>query len=66
MFKKFAIVVITTLALTVNVNAASDGELILKKNNPSEVEDCFEGLNRASFALNQGLDKVIFKPIASV
>ena len=29
-----------------------------------EVKDCFEKLNRATFALNQGLDKVIFKPIA--
>ena len=29
-----------------------------------EVKDCFEGLNRATFALNQGLDKVIFEPIS--
>ena len=29
-----------------------------------EVKDCFEGLNRATFAFNQGLDKAIFKPIA--
>ena len=64
MIKKVAIILITTLALSVNVNAASDGELLLKKNKPSEVKDCFEGLNRATFALNQGLDKIIFKPIA--
>ena len=57
---------ITTTALTLNVNAASDGELLLKKNNPAEVKECWEGFNRASFALNQGLDKVIFKPVASV
>ena len=42
MLKKFTIILITTLALTLNVNAASDGELILKKNEPSEVKDCFE------------------------
>ena len=66
MFKKISLILITTLALTVNVQAASDGELILKKNNPAEINDCFEGFNRASFALNQGLDKVIFKPVASV
>ena len=68
MFKKIIIIAITTLALTVNVsvNAASDGDLILKKNKPSEIKDCSEGFNRASFALNQGLDKVIFKPVASV
>ena len=29
-----------------------------------EVKDCFEGLNRATFKFNQGLDKVIFEPIA--
>ena len=36
MIKKFGIIIITTLALTLNVNAASDGELLLKKNDPSE------------------------------
>ena len=64
--KKIAIIIITTLALTLNVNAASDGELVLKKNNPAEIKDCSEGFNRAAFALNQGLDKIIFKPVASV
>ena len=66
MFKKIAIFLITTFALVANVDAASDGELLLKKNNPSEIEDCSEGFNRATFAFNQGLDKAIFKPIASV
>ena len=66
MFKKFAIILITTCAITFNVNASSDGELLLKKNNPNEIKECWEGFNRASFALNQGLDKVIFKPVASV
>ena len=64
MIKKFAIVLITTVALTFNVNAGSDGELILKKNNPAEIKDCSEGFNRASFALNQGLDKAFIKPLA--
>ena len=66
MLKNFTIILITTLALTLNVNASSDGELLLNKNNPSEVKDCWKGFNKASFALNQGLDKVIFKPVASV
>ena len=65
MFKKISIILITTIALTFNVNAASDGELILKKNDPSEIKDCFEGLNRATFGFNQALDGIIFKPIAS-
>ena len=66
MIKKLAIALITTLALIANVNASSDGELLLKKNNPSEVKECWEGFNRASFAINKGLDKVIFKPVANV
>ena len=53
MMKKFLIIVFTTLALTLNVNAGSDGDLILKKNEPSEVNDCFEKINRATFAFNQ-------------
>ncbi len=66
MIKKFTIIIFTTLALTLNVNAASDGELLLKKNNPSEVKDCFESVNRATFAFNQALDGIVFKPVASV
>ena len=33
-----------------------------KKN--GEVKDCFERVNRATFAFNQGLDKAIIKPMA--
>jgi phospholipid-binding lipoprotein MlaA len=66
MLKRITIIIITTLTLTMNVNASSDGDLILKKNNPAEIEDCSEGFNKASFALNQGLDKAIFKPVASL
>ena len=65
MIKKIALILITTLALTSNVQAGSDGNLILKKNEPSEIKDCFEKFNRASFAFNQALDGVIFKPVAS-
>ena len=64
MIKKFGIILITTLALTFNSYAGSDGELLLKKNDPSKVKDCFEGLNRATFALNQSLDGLIFEPVA--
>ena len=66
MIKKLAIIVITTLALTLNVNAGTDGELLLKKNEPSEIKDCSEKFNRSVFALNQGLDKVLFKPISGI
>ena len=64
MIKKFVIILITTLTLVVNSYAGSDGELILKKNNPSNVKDCFEGINRATFAFNQGLDGILFEPVA--
>jgi phospholipid-binding lipoprotein MlaA len=65
MYKKLILTVITTLALTTNVSASSDGDLLLKKNDPTEIKDCWEGFNRATFSLNQGLDKVIFKPVSS-
>ena len=52
-----------TFTLASNVSAGTDGEINLSKK-PKPVEDCFENLNRTSFALNQGLDKVIFKPVA--
>ena len=40
--------------------------IVVKKTYSGEIEvkDCFEKLNRATFALNMGLDKVIFKPIS--
>ena len=66
MMKKIIVILITTFTLVVNVHAGSDGELVLKKNEPSEIKDCSETFNKASFALNQGLDKIIFKPVSSV
>ena len=53
MFKNFTVILITTFALIYNVNATSDGELLLKKNNPAEVKECWESWRRASFALNK-------------
>ena len=35
-----------------------------QKSSAEEVKDCFEGLNRATFAFNNGLDKVIVEPLA--
>ena len=66
MYKKIIIILFTTLALIVNVNAGSDGELLLKKNEPSKVKDCFEKINRGTFAFNQALDGLIFKPVSGV
>src|SRR5210317_321454 len=64
MFKKLTISIIYILLLVFNANAASDGELTLKKDQPQEIKDCFEKLNRTTFAFNQGLDKALIKPIA--
>ena len=53
--------IITTLCVLLLIQS-----LVVKKafSDEGEVKDCFESLNRVTFALNMGLDKVIFKPIA--
>ena len=61
--KNFIIILIAALILSTNTFAGSDGKNELSKK-AKPVKDCFEPLNRATFALNQGLDKVIFKPVA--
>ncbi|MDA9731031.1 VacJ family lipoprotein [Candidatus Pelagibacter sp.] len=66
MYKKLLLILITTLALNTFASADVDKNFILKKNEPSEVKDCFEKLNRATFAFNQALDGIIFKPVAKV
>ena len=53
-----------TFFLMFNANSGTDGVNQLSKNKPKDVKDCFETLNRGTFALNQGLDKAIFKPVA--
>ena len=63
--KKLLKLSLITLMLSTSAFAASDGENELSKK-AKPVKDCFEPLNRATFALNQGLDKVIFKPVAKV
>ena len=65
MFRKLALIITIFLFSAFNANAGSDGELILKKNQPNEVKDCFENLNRATFAFNQALDGILFQPVAS-
>ncbi len=66
MFRKFIFIFTALIMLTFNANAGSSGDLILKKNQPAEINDCFEKLNRVTFAFNQALDGVIFKPVAGV
>ena len=64
MFRKLAIILVYVFSLTFNAFAGSDGELPLKQNKVEKTKDCFEKLNRATFAFNQGLDKAVIKPIA--
>ncbi len=68
MFRKLVFILLSLIILSLNANAGSDGELVLKKNlnqkNVDKTKDCFEKINRATFAFNQGLDKAIIKPIA--
>ena len=65
MLKKILLLIIPIFLLTFNVQAASDGELNLNKDKESkQIKDCFEKLNRATFAFNQGLDKAVIIPIA--
>ena len=60
---KYLKIILITFAFATTAFAGSDGKLELsKKSKP--VKDCFEPLNRATFAFNQSLDKAILKPIA--
>jgi len=61
--KKIVIIYLISIMLSSNVSAGTDGESSLSKK-AKPIKDCFESLNRATFSLNQGLDKVIFKPVA--
>ena len=62
--KKIFLTSLISVMLISSANAGTDGENSLSKNS-GQVKDCFETVNRASFALNQSLDKAIFKPVAN-
>jgi len=62
--KNILISFLISLILASSASADTDGQNSLSKKNPGKVKDCFETLNRATFSLNQKLDKVIFKPVA--
>ena len=52
------ILIISLLAVCMAFATSADA------NDPTNVKDCSQGFNRASFKFNQGLDKAILKPIA--
>jgi phospholipid-binding lipoprotein MlaA len=60
---KILLISFIAVMLTSNVSAGTDGENSLS-NKSKPIKDCFESFNRATFALNQGFDKALFKPVA--
>ena len=60
---RFSKIIFLFFFLISSAVAGSSGELELSKKKKA-TKDCFETLNRATFKLNQGLDKVILKPVA--
>ena len=61
--KKIIVIFLINLMLVGSAVAGTDGENSLSKKS-GKVVDCFEGVNRATFAFNQGLDRAIFEPIS--
>ena len=64
--KKILLAMLLSICVAFNVSADTDGENSLTKKDSEQVEDCFEKFNRASFKFNQGLDTVVFEPVAKV
>ena len=64
--KKLILTIIITISLTLCSYAGTDGENSLSNKGEINNKDCFEKVNRATFAFNQGLDKAIFKPVSKL
>ena len=65
MVKKLLIILIFSSFISSNIYAAeSHEEQILRTNDPAEVKECFEKVNRFTFAVNKKLDDIIFEPVA--
>ena len=61
MFKN--LILLIALIVSITLNSYADNK-IMNKNDPSEVKDCFEKINRVTFSLNMALDNIIFEPVA--
>tara|TARA_B100000767_G_scaffold115086_1_gene109813 strand:+ start:475 stop:1269 length:795 start_codon:yes stop_codon:yes gene_type:complete len=61
---KNLIILLVSLMLGTSLSADTDGENSLSKKNSIQTKDCFERINRATFAFNQVFDKAIIKPLA--
>ena len=64
--KKIALTLLLIVTFAFNSYAGTDGENSLSKKNNGNTKDCFEKVNRVTFAFNQGLDNVVFKPVSKL
>jgi len=65
MFRKIILISVLSIILNVGVaNAGSTGSENLNKVEKNSANECFEGVSRVMFKINNSLDKAIFKPIA--
>ena len=64
MFNKIVIsLIFLTISSWTNL-ANANNEKIMKANDPANIKDCHEKLNRFTFAINKKLDDIIFEPVA--
>ena len=56
--RKYLKIIISVISIQFLVVSFSYGE-------EKEIKDCFEKINRATFAFNMALDKVLFRPVAA-
>ena len=64
MFNKIVISLIFLIMSGWSNLAYANNEAIIKANDPSNIKDCHEKLNRFTFAVNKKLDDIIFEPVA--
>ena len=64
--KKIILTFLITISLLFSAQAGTEGENSLSGKNKGNPKDCFEKVNRATFAFNNGLDKAVFKPVSKL
>ncbi len=64
--KKILLTIFISISLALPSYGGTDGENSLSNKRKINNKDCFEKVNRATFAFNQGLDKAVFKPVSKL
>ncbi len=63
--RKISLILFLSIFFSSAAFAGADGvNSLSQKNQPDQINDCFEKVNRGIFAFNQALDGAIFEPIA--